>query len=679
MLASRIATLKRSLALETKLRDSAAKLVRLSAPSDSIGRSTSSRPRATKEQAEAKLAIANEKVSALSTELYKIGWTESELRTKLLRHTAGVLGLAFRRTTEQEMGLHPSPLPLTPSTFHSSPSSPSSPSPQPYDSFGGHHFFAGNKDAIIPSPRIATTAVYDAPHFSSLSTASSTPSVAGLRSVTEASSSQVVALEDEIEVLRSDLKFARSNPNRATLVEAQRALSRMQEDHHNTRTELGSIRNEVATGRQKLVETLLELEASKEEVREADGIATGLHDEMQSLREELLASKATAPLVTARSVVPPLVQKELAEAKAWAVEVEKKLAMAQLEKEDAQKRSHEAEARMKELEEALEADREKHEREVESLRADVDEFTRGGQATNDLKTELGVKEEERKKVMAAVGDVLRRHRMRSALGPELRTLPAFDDTTPHADLPSYLSSTLDSHFEKVSNRVSTLSRDLASVHSTHEEEVMGLRGDLQQAVDHRERWRDEAEGHKRDKENLEVEHQDLQTRLAGHQDQLGAMTVRTRDADRLEGELAGAQQQLESVTAQVQQLESTQATTTKSLTDLFKTIPPLEDRTSSGSSTDLSVLKAAFSTPRRPLGNFLSDVSANKFSVDALVQRITLLLQEDAKLVEMLVAIEAEQDTVKGNTEKTHAMMVESKAGMLSYQKQVSLIWVFPS
>lgn len=64
--------------------------------------------------------------------------------------------------------------------------------------------------------------------------------------------------------------------------------------------------------------------------------------------------------------------------------------------------------------------------------------------------------------------------------------------------------------------------------------------------------------------------------------------------------------------------------------------------------------------------------TTEKFTIESLAERIKLLLIEDGKLVQKLVAFSLEQDTHKGNADRANVMLTESKAGIQVYQKQVS-------
>ncbi|GAA6023762.1 hypothetical protein JCM11491_006037 [Sporobolomyces phaffii] len=160
LLANRIASLTRSVALETRLRDSAAKLVRLSGPASTTlesGRPTApsaasspARRQVTREQAEAQLATAQSKLDAVQRELYQVGWHEAELRTKLLRHTAGALALSARknRDEEQQQQGFAAANPRSPTTLGGGDHHH-----HHHHRFDGAHFFAGNREAVVPVAR----------------------------------------------------------------------------------------------------------------------------------------------------------------------------------------------------------------------------------------------------------------------------------------------------------------------------------------------------------------------------------------------------------------------------------------------------------------------------------------------------------------------------------------------
>ena len=159
LLVNRLAILTNKLAVESKIRDAAVSISRLY---------TSKR---LSRQADDQLDSANRKVESVVNELNKIAKREAEVRTRILRHMAAVLGLMLRRMENPVYGgpvsssvppRSPTPLPNGTDRDLLSPSSVASPTFSSLSSairtavtakFEGPHLFAGNKDAIIPHPR----------------------------------------------------------------------------------------------------------------------------------------------------------------------------------------------------------------------------------------------------------------------------------------------------------------------------------------------------------------------------------------------------------------------------------------------------------------------------------------------------------------------------------------------
>jgi seryl-tRNA synthetase len=334
--------------------------------------------------------------------------------------------------------------------------------------------------------------------------------------------------------------------------------------------------------------------------------------------------------------------------------------------------------------------RAEHERELKMVKANLveaDEETRsmsGGadetEGEKRLQSELSAMVEERSKITQAIGDVLRRHRTRPAIGPVLRELPSFDDRADHSDLPSYLASTLDSHFDRVSGHVSAIGEDLSSTRAEHDETRSGLQSELKQAVEHRERWRSEAETNRREKETLEASLQELRSQAREQEERLSTLpsleqnlaTASTEEA-KLRQELSAIQSKVSTLESQLADFSAQQAKSTKALQDLWRSIPPLDARVQNSHSDDLSVLKTAFELPRRPMGNFLADItSGGKFTIESLAERIRILLAEDQRLVQKLISFESEKDTHRTATEKAQKLASETTASMQAYQKQVN-------
>ncbi|KAM0748209.1 hypothetical protein T439DRAFT_292168 [Meredithblackwellia eburnea MCA 4105] len=694
LLATRIASLTRSVALETKLRDSAAKLVRLSAPASATDNSmsssiNSSRPRVTREQAEEQLATANNKLAALTMELHRVGWKESTGRTKLLQHTAAVLALNLRRKDEEEQGLIPTPIhphPAANGTLGSSTATRSStlpnhtserqtsPSPTSGQSgananrdfrFEGASFFAGNKEAVVPGTR---TPPWTSPSLSSSQFAAHNP----------AQEQMIKDLQTQLADLKELLASARSESGKvedqlkSELSGAKRGEQTARDDLLNIRSELGDLRRELEQARSSARDADESLSSAQRELQEARRTAEDRNREFLSLQSGSSDS-----------------QREVMSARAEAADLAKKVAMLEVEKEEAGHRVRDAEDKTVELERTMEKVRNGHDVEIRRLRTAIQELemqkaSRGpdGEETESekrLKGQISNLQAERRTITQSIGDVLRRHRTRAAVGPILRELPSFDDTAEPDDLATYLSSTVDAHFDKVSSHVTSLGQDLDNSRAEHEDVLSGVQDELKQAVSHRERWRNEAETHRRAKEQLEASHTELVKRADSQSQQLGGvqsleqnLAAAQAESARLRTELSGLQTKVNSTEAQLAEANAQQTKSLKPLQDLWRSMPPLDTRQAASNSDDLSVLKTAFEQPRRPIGSFLSDVtsSSNKFTVESLTERIKVLLSEDLKLVNKLVAFESEKDTHKTSAEKAQKAFEEANASMLSYQKQ---------
>lgn len=432
--------------------------------------------------------LANEKIAELSTELHKKGWNESELRTRLLQHTAGVLALAIRRKEEEEAGLVPSPLPPSTSFSSSLPSdsviSPQfdlaisssfapSPAPRQTDRFEGHHFFAGNKDAIIPLPR--------SPSLNSPQLVASSSNI-----VPSIDATIVRQLEAQVAALRSSLANA-SPPlprlDTGKLEQLRAELSAAANAEDTARKEAASSRREVGELQAETEELMKDVEVSREDLRGAEDTTAALRREMGVLRSKLEDAQSGSAAIGA---------KELTETKEEVAELRRNVEMGEQELQEVRRRAESAERGVVELEEEIEEVKAGYEREAAQVQATLRELEASATAKNERDVEdQGRLRSEQQKVVQAIGDILRRHRTRPTLGLAIRDLPSFDDTAEHADLPFYLASTLDAHFERLTIHVSSLSDEFASTLEEQSQAQAELRTELKQAVDHRERWRSE--------------------------------------------------------------------------------------------------------------------------------------------------------------------------------------------
>lgn len=141
MLSSRVGALQRKLATEVKIRDAAQTLARLNASNSS--------PSQISRQSSSALEIAERKVAAAQTELWRLQERAANIDRRLLEHRAGVLGAALAEAERAQAKEHNNFNPDTDSGFRSPLSSASSlavTTPK----FDGAHFFAGHEDAIVP-------------------------------------------------------------------------------------------------------------------------------------------------------------------------------------------------------------------------------------------------------------------------------------------------------------------------------------------------------------------------------------------------------------------------------------------------------------------------------------------------------------------------------------------------
>ena len=160
LLQNRMTILTNKLAVEVKIRDATISMSKLY-NSKRLSR-----------QADDQIDAANRKVEAVDAELHRIARREAEIRTRILRHMAAVLGLSVRRLETMHAR---SPLsnstaslstPRMPSSAQMAERDPISPAVSQHSShaqftkFEGAHLYAGNKDAQIPINRSPFTSPY---------------------------------------------------------------------------------------------------------------------------------------------------------------------------------------------------------------------------------------------------------------------------------------------------------------------------------------------------------------------------------------------------------------------------------------------------------------------------------------------------------------------------------------
>ena len=660
LLANRIASLTRSLALETRLRDSSAKLVRLSAPastseSSRTPASSPARRQVSREQAEAQLATAQNKLDIVQGELYKVGWKEAELRTKLLKHTAGVLALSARRKEEEENGLAPTPLSPT-LTQHGLSTSRSrdtpSPSGPPTDRrFDGAHFFSGNREAVIPVSRNP-----------------SSPFVSPAPSQGAFPSHNLSHHQDQVQDLESQISNLRSQ-----LVDAKGQTSR---DLGKVNSELEGARSELAKANERAIGLDRDIAGLRQGLERAEEDVARARTDAESVRQEVSLARSTS---TDHQRDVQVAKDEAREFSDKAREMELEIAEMEMKLAEAEQRAHELE----ELVQEVRLEKDSNEKEWANRLEEVE--TRGRAVPDDGEESLGEQqarqrvgelEEDRRKLAQAIGDVLRRHRTRPILGSALRETPSFDDTTERADLPSYLASTLEAHFDKVSSHVSNLNEDIASLRDDADGARGSLESDLNQANDRHAALENELESLRMEKDLLQESLDSAQANTAGFENRLASIPILEQNLStaitnetRTREEFSASQAKIASLETQLAEISSQQTKSIKVLQDLFKSLPPLDTRPlPEHNSDDLAALKNAFDpNARRQLGNFIADITSGsgKFSMEALAERIKLLLAEDQKVVQRLTAFEAEKASVEKSLKA-----VEEKASELQINER---------
>ncbi|BGP41808.1 hypothetical protein JCM10449v2_005799 [Rhodotorula kratochvilovae] len=711
LLSTRIASLTRSVALETRLRDSAAKLVRLSAPAGAVTTSnpaSPARPRVTREQAEAQLATAQGKLDALQADLYKVGSRESDLRTKLLRHTAAVLAVSLRQKEQEEQGLPPSATNNTLSPALAASQRRDTPSPTGSNRFDGAHFFAGNREAIVPTPRSRTISANGA--GSPYASPQPNTGAFGANSVqlqhdlaerdarVKELEGQAGALERQLEEVKQraeeDVRAMREELDRAREAvreeqdRARREVSSAQAEVEELKEELHAAREDVEHAQRNVEDARHEADEARREVEEVGREVEEARREAEDARREADEHRSQATL--ARSGVSTDSSRDIDTAR-QDQDAARKLRDMGMELAEAEHKLSEAEERVAELEEELQRTEEEmkderrtweekvREAEAAGSVAPVAATTRSVDADSedgveDVRRRVGQLEAERKSVVQAIGDVLRRHRTRPTLGVVLRDSPSFDDTTERDDLPAYLASTLDAHFDKAASHVSSLTADLSSAQGDAD-----ARADLEDELSHAHERIQALEG---DVASLQAERDSLETELDLLRSQAHDQEARLSSLPQLEADLAAAQsaasraqEELASMQVRLAELDGqvgAHGKATAQLQELWRAIPPLEGRARANSqSDDLSVLRSAFdpaagSSPplpaRKPIGALLKSAigvggddnseASDDYSVEALVERVKTLLAEDEKLVNKLVAFEGEKGDVDSQKKK---------------------------
>lgn len=375
---TRLTGLRRSVAVEARLRDSAAKLVRFSAPEEAqapVSATAPPRPRVTRQQAEAQLTVAQQKLNAAEHALTQVSAREAELHAKLLAHTAGVLSLALRNRDSAD----------------------------------------ADSNRSSSAARLSTNSHTFADHHASTSRAAT-----------------AAADQERVRSLERDLssETAKASTLEKRLADLERALDQTKQQ---ARAELEGLRSELTRAQQATASTE---EAATHRVGE-------LENEVQHLRAEL--GCATSETDQLRGQLSAAAPSDAHRQDTCVLE------------QDLEHARGEVKQLNDELEEA--------QGELQSLKQVFDDRLRAAEETGARRAaEAGASAQNRHRDMTqALGDVLRRHRTRPILGPALREVPPFDDTSDRSDLADYLASTLDDHFDRISTHVSSLSDEISAL------------------------------------------------------------------------------------------------------------------------------------------------------------------------------------------------------------------------
>ena len=441
-LSTRLVSLRRSLAVETRLRDSAAKLVRLSAPespNDSPASPlTASRPRVTRQQAEAQLALAQKKLDAVEQGVSQAAAREAELQTELLAHTAGVLSAALR-----------------------------------------------NRDAAASSS--SKTLDQAAPGSSRSSAAHLYASHS--RSIDGHDAERSSRLEQDLAEQK-----AKTTELEQQFVQLERTLAETQE---RARGEMERLRDELARTQ---AAGASQVEQSQRRVDDVEG-------QIEHLRSELDDAAAEADDLRAQLAAASTGGDE-EERRRTAVELEYELEIARSDVKQLTDELDEAQGELDALKKVFE-DR--------LATAEQDGARRADEV-------LSAGARHRGAVTQAIGDVLRRHRMRPVLGTSLRELPAFDDTADRDDLADYLSSTHDSHFERLSSHIADLNTEISTLSHARDSSKTEL-----EAL--RSRAQSDADGAQADVASARTAEQTVREELAQAQRRLDNLEMQLREVE----------------------------------------------------------------------------------------------------------------------------------------------------
>ncbi|KAH8929554.1 hypothetical protein BT69DRAFT_1345735 [Atractiella rhizophila] len=582
--------------------------------------------------------IEDPKISSLMKEAYDLMVEETELKTKLLRHYVAVLSRVLGRREQEDVddasasasgsvngvGSIRTRTTSTPNGLRKSASSTPLTSPRSVDKFEGPHLFAGNANSSLLSKSFASPP----------SSRSQSPALFLNGAAAGVDVKAHEELKSEVETLRKELTQAKADAMKEK--ESSIRRNRLDDDRKDREIlRLNSMVNvleeRVAQGKRANEDVgVMEeaLKAAKENEKKFEGEIEYLEDLLKKMEQEEEARKAEI--------------EELKDRIATLEDGEGETERLRAEIEGLQEQLGEAGGRSRGEEEKMSAAlREMEEKDAKSRQGMEEERKRAKESLRTKLTEVITASSPKR----GIG-----FRRPSIAPPPNAGLFAKFSPEPftesrQSDLPSWINETLNDFFDKLSTSMKAAERE-------KEGEFEDLRKQESDA-------RAATEQTQQRVEELESEIRILENEKKGWE--TNAATSKAEETVRLNDEIKELNRKLDNAEKDVIALK-----------DLFIAVP---DRSKVPSSDDLRTLKTAFDntgTGARPMGNFMQDLAANRFSTEAFIAKVKGLIAADKMLVDKLVKFEASQDTQKSNADRLQKMLLESKEGLVTYKQQVS-------
>lgn len=621
---NKLNALTHKLHLEMKMRDANTTLARSAAGKDGFKRSDSF---------DAKMSSANEKISNVLKQLATTKAQEAELRTKLLKHMAGVLSLVLaKREEEENVILHaavapPSP-PLTASVksaHHANGSNRSSLDPldQSMSSmksrhrFSGAHFFANNASAVQPLSRAAILTSPVSSNFSS--------------------PAQKRGIDPN---LHAELE--------QNYRESESALLQSQQDLRHMQKQLEQYQQDRRAERDELDHELARME---DELRDAQAHVAELEAHKSDSENRLVALQDAQRGAADAS-------KELAALRMRMMEADSKLRLAEMDRQRGTELRVQQRQLYDSLQDVLARHREAH---LDVLGPDVPP------------PDSGSVDEFHAYFPQAMDAFF--HRLIQHTSKVKQDL---DDA--HAWQADFQGS-----FESLQTQLSTVQQD----HATTQRQLEQIRGE-------RDQYKQDLDARRQSRAVNKSELNELQRQFHGQSEQLLELArtqqeaeVATKDIRALQADRDALEASVANLQAQLDELNRKELRSNKLLTDAWRILPSTDARAKLGDADDLRAFKAAYSqTSRMPMGNFAVDLASTpSFSPESLADRVGALLHcqgwsyslgqirnlvsDDKKLVDRLVKHENTVESQRMQFEWQQRTLQETTAALDAHKQQV--------